>query len=782
MKNTKYKKTRRVLLAIVLISLGLLFLSYKQARAYDFDYSILDFYVYTNNGNNVPTQSLVIEEDDTSVLCSFTFRPYVGTSYFTEDLEMVLNEGLTSEKTMATTTYYHACNNEPYGGSDYVALFYTSDLDAGTYNLDYNFTYDSAWIRGETHCHAIDGDINDVLNVYQFCQTTVYAPGTTANFGSSFFNDNSNYVYTIAQVENPITSFEPNDFLLECGGGNSKRKYYTYTVPEEDGYSFTFNTDVKNYAFGITAFELDISPSISDILTYTGDSVLYSTLNTDTALNFDFNLSANNCNETYYWLTSGSFYLLDSENNLIDNAWLGQADNACSGSGHLIISQVAPIDLDNVKIAFKANAMSEEIITQSDPFNLVFRADYSSVSPMVPDNTIFGFVNSNPSCAVNSSCKINYYYNWNRVPSETNELKVYEVSSANFPLNCWIDEEIIGLSPCPLVGTYSIEDLNMLGKNNGASFLTLSHNTLGFKHYLAIAYGSEFSTNKFFTVNFIGNAPINLNWNNLDPIYDFELNYLFYKIADLNLNNQRTLYFNYNYCGAGQEFDNPIFWIMGGAGEAYGEALDEDDSNSYIPSVCAGYGYFEVDIPIQEGTLYLDLGFFNEVYDGETLISRNLIFKSSDTTIIGIAEDFGDGTSFDSDDWWITRQIKNIFLTLQNIFPFNILSGFLNAWNRSGEIVGLLNPFVVKRAYAQSGDFNLEGALNFPVNGEGFEVIKINDFANTGKTLSLSLFDKSALESFIGSDFLELMRGLLTMGLWISFFLYLFFRIKNFDI
>jgi hypothetical protein len=521
--------------------------------------------------------------------------------------------------------------------------------------------------------------------------------------------------------------------------------------------------------------------SSSGGITYTGPNPNIHEIFKQGEVTFEFSLPETHCHEYYKYALYGDFYI--AQNGIPKMMGIKDGvDIACEGSGKFLTYFSELGNLNNLSIVFADS--QNNVLFESDKFDIqVTTINYSGggISPVVAPNKIFEMVNTNLNCSVNTSCKINYYYNWNIVPEETNQIKIYDVNSSSFPLACWIGQEIPALPECELVGTYSIEDLSMFGKNNGSSYFTVSHDFLGTKYYLARATSSEFTTDKLFNVTYGSNAPIELYWRNLDTQPNVEPNYLFYKLSDLSTNNQRTLFFQYNYCGAGQEFDHPIFWIMGGAGDAYGLPLTADSKNSYLPDTCAGYGYFEVEIPVQEGVLYLDLGFYNEAYDGETLISRNLIFKSPDTTVIGIYENLSSGYGYDSDDWWITRQVRSIFNQLKNIFPFNILSGFLNAWNRSGDIVSF-NLFKVNTAYAQSGDFNLDNALFFPQAGEGFEVIKIDNFANTNKSLSLSLFDRSAMENFIGSDFMQLMRGLLTMGLWMTFFIYLFFRIKNFDI
>jgi len=160
------------------------------------------------------------------------------------------------------------------------------------------------------------------------------------------------------------------------------------------------------------------------------------------------------------------------------------------------------------------------------------------------------------------------------------------------------------------------------------------------------------------------------------------------------------------------------------------------------------------------------------LYDDE----NNRLFRSENDFIFIVEEEISHDD--DSSDNWLIQQVRFLFNRLKGVFPFNILTGFLNSWTSAVYQVGSI--FEIKTAYAQ-GDFNVDG-LDFPESGEGFKVISIDDFASTGQAMELTLFKKADMENFIGADFINLMRSLLTMGLWISFFLYLFFRIKNFDI
>jgi len=122
-----------------------------------------------------------------------------------------------------------------------------------------------------------------------------------------------------------------------------------------------------------------------------------------------------------------------------------------------------------------------------------------------PTTNIYGYFYFQPeyNCSTNSTCKIKYNYNQDYIPTDTNEIKIYDEDNN-------------------LVATSTIESFTAIGKNNGSSYITFETGaTTGRLTYYMKADAENWTFSAPITINmYDGSIPIDVleNYTNASSL------------------------------------------------------------------------------------------------------------------------------------------------------------------------------------------------------------------------------------------------------------------------
>jgi hypothetical protein len=125
---------------------------------------------------------------------------------------------------------------------------------------------------------------------------------------------------------------------------------------------------------------------------------------------------------------------------------------------------------------------------------------------------------------------------------------------------------------------------------------------------------------------------------------------------------------------------------------------------------------------------------------------------------------------------WGETKIVQSYNKIKEMPPFNIIFQFQESWQNAEPQLGINKLLGIKTVNAQST--NINDNITVPEIGQGFTF----NFPLQDNNVEFTLFNKANMEKYLGTQTLNLIRILGNIALLSLFFLYLYYRIKNFTL
>jgi hypothetical protein len=125
---------------------------------------------------------------------------------------------------------------------------------------------------------------------------------------------------------------------------------------------------------------------------------------------------------------------------------------------------------------------------------------------------------------------------------------------------------------------------------------------------------------------------------------------------------------------------------------------------------------------------------------------------------------------------WGETKIVQLYNEIKEMPPFNIIFQFQESWQNAEPQLGINKLLGIKTVNAQST--NINDNITVPEIGQGYTF----NFPLQDNNVEFKLFNKANMEKYLGTQTLNLIRILGNIALLSLFFLYLYYRIKNFSL
>jgi hypothetical protein len=125
---------------------------------------------------------------------------------------------------------------------------------------------------------------------------------------------------------------------------------------------------------------------------------------------------------------------------------------------------------------------------------------------------------------------------------------------------------------------------------------------------------------------------------------------------------------------------------------------------------------------------------------------------------------------------WGETKIVQSYNEIKEMPPFNIIFQFQESWQNAEPQLGINKLLGIKTVNAQST--NINDNITVPEIGQGYTF----NFPLQDNNVEFTLFNKANMEKYLGTQTLNLIRILGNTALLSLFFLYLYYRIKNFSL